>query len=150
MTNTTITRETASKALFAIATRDTDKLQELGIRVYGNKGRSWTNTACITNLDSIKGECNPRLASNWCELEHVGCPKCIATLQQIAEGSRSQPAPEAKAKATRKHPIIRRVEEAGYVIHNRSGSWEVYDKADHSVFAEYRRLSDIPSDAPYV
>jgi len=94
-TTTIITPETASKALFAIATRDSAKLHELGITVYGNKGRSWDDTACITNLDHLKGQCNPRLASNWCGLEHIGCPKCLATLQALSEGYGESKKPSA-------------------------------------------------------
>jgi hypothetical protein len=61
-------------------------LHDLDVQVYGNKGRMWTNTACITELDAVKAECNPRLAHNYCESQHVGCPKCLATLRAIAEG----------------------------------------------------------------
>jgi len=79
-----MTKYTAQATLAAIASKDYDALRKLGIRVYGNKGRMWTNTACITNLDPVKGECNPRLASNSCGVEEIGCPKCLAALTAIA------------------------------------------------------------------
>lgn len=61
-------------------------LESAGIRVYGNKGRMWKGEACITDLDPIKGQCNPRLAFNSCGLEDIGCPKCMDTLRQLAAG----------------------------------------------------------------
>jgi len=81
----TIDKNTARTILCAIASNNTETLSDLGIRVYGNKGKRWTNTACITNLDDIKGKCNPRLAFNSCELEHIGCTNCIATLKELAK-----------------------------------------------------------------
>ena len=77
-------KETAKQALLAIQTGDHDKLTSLGIHVFGNKGRMWSDTACITSLDDIKGECNPRLSSNYCTVQHIGCPKCMETLKQVA------------------------------------------------------------------
>jgi len=57
------------------------------IKVYGNRGCVWTNTACIVELDSIKGECNPRMAFNYCTSSNIGCPKCIKILEQVANGT---------------------------------------------------------------
>ena len=85
-------KETAQKVLLALLNKDTDTLNALGVTVYGNKGRMWKNEACITSLDDIKGECNPRLASNYCTVEHIGCPKCIETLLDLAYG---KPQPQA-------------------------------------------------------
>ena len=85
-------KETAKKVIIALASKDTDTLNALGVTVYGNKGRMWENEACITSLDDIKGECNPRLASNYCTVEHIGCPKCIETLLDLAYG---KPQPQA-------------------------------------------------------
>ena len=82
--NTNMKQDIAKQALLAINSGDHDKLTELGIRVFGNKGRMWTDKACITNLDDTKGECNPRLSSNYCTVQHIGCPKCMETLKQVA------------------------------------------------------------------
>jgi len=83
-------KETAKKVIIALASKDTDTLNALGVTVYGNKGRMWENEACITSLDDIKGECNPRLASNYCTVEHIGCPQCIETLLDLAAVSTPQ------------------------------------------------------------
>ena len=83
-------KETAKKVIIALASKDTDTLNALGVTVYGNKGRMWENEACITSLDDIKGECNPRLAFNYCTVEHIGCPKCIETLLDLAAVSTPQ------------------------------------------------------------
>ena len=83
-------KETAQKVLLALLNKDTDTLNALGVTVYGNKGRMWENEACITSLDDIKGECNPRLASNYCTVEHIGCPQCIETLLDLAAVSTPQ------------------------------------------------------------
>ena len=80
----TVTAGQARAILGAIAIKDTDYLQHLGVKVFGNKGRMWSNTACITNLDSVKDQCNPRLSHNHCTVENVGCPDCIAKLKEIA------------------------------------------------------------------
>lgn len=77
-------QHTARVILLAIALNDTAKLMELGVKVFGNKGRMWSNTACITNLDNVKDQCNPRLSHNHCTVENVGCPDCIAKLEEIA------------------------------------------------------------------
>jgi hypothetical protein len=77
-------KQTANKVILALLQKDTDTLNDLGVEVYGNKGRMWSNQACITNFDDIKGECNPRLAFNYCTVEHIGCPKCIETLLDLA------------------------------------------------------------------
>lgn len=61
-----------------------DALEALGVDSYGNKGRSWSRTGCITGLDHIKGECNPRLAFNSCSVYHIGCPECLKTLHTLA------------------------------------------------------------------
>lgn len=63
-----------------------EELRRLNLHVYGNKGRSNNATACITSLDSIKEQCNPRLAFNSCNVEHIGCPKCMETLEELANG----------------------------------------------------------------
>ena len=47
-------KELAKRVLEAVKSNNTDLLSELGVEAYGNKGRFWTTTACITNLDSIK------------------------------------------------------------------------------------------------
>jgi hypothetical protein len=62
-----------------------DALKRLKVKTFGNKGRSWTNTGCITNLDEIHGECNPRLSSNSCTHVNIGCPVCLDTLKKIAK-----------------------------------------------------------------
>lgn len=79
-------KEQAKRVLEAVKNNDTGLLSELGVETYGNKGRFWTTTACITNLDSIKGKCNPRLASNYCGVDDIGCPDCLETLTQLAAG----------------------------------------------------------------
>ena len=79
-------KELAKRVLEAIKNKNTDLLSELGVSVYGNKGRFWTSTACITSLDKIKGQCNPRLASNYCGVDSIGCPDCLETLEQLANG----------------------------------------------------------------
>jgi len=79
-------KELAKRVLEAVKNNNTDLLSELGVEAYGNKGRFWTTTACITNLDSIKGKCNPRLASNYSGVDDIGCPKCLETLEQLANG----------------------------------------------------------------
>ena len=61
-------------------------LKRLKVKTFGNKGRSWSNTGCITNLDHIKGQCNPRLSSNSCTHVNIGCPECLKALKQLAEG----------------------------------------------------------------
>ena len=81
-----LTKANAISALSAIASKDYVVLEILGVQAYGNKGRLWTNTACITSLDSIKGECNPRLAFNACGVADIGCPKCLAALEALAAG----------------------------------------------------------------
>lgn len=59
------------------------ELSKMNICVYGNKGRMATNTACITSLDEWKGQCNPRLATNWCQISNIGCPHCMALLERM-------------------------------------------------------------------
>ena len=81
----------ASRILDAYDANDPASLRDLGVQVYGNKGRMWSNTACITELDDVKMECNPRLAFNYCTVEHIGCPKCLALLLAIAEGVELNP-----------------------------------------------------------
>jgi len=71
----------------AIENKDEQALESMNIQVFGNKGRLWTNTACITNLDNVKEQCNPRLSFNHCTIENIGCPDCLATLKQIANTS---------------------------------------------------------------
>ena len=70
-------------------------LEQMNISVYGNKGRMWSNEACITDLDHLKGECNPRLASNYCTVANIGCPKCLETLTKIAEGEMIHEKPQS-------------------------------------------------------
>ena len=81
---TTMKQAHAKAILNAIEAKDTDKLNELKVSVYGNKGRMWSNTACITDLDEVKGQCNPRLAFNSCDVENIGCPECLAKLKELA------------------------------------------------------------------
>jgi hypothetical protein len=81
-----MTKEKAKQVLSAMASKDYDTLRSLTLGVFGNKGRLWTNTACLMTLDSVKGECNPRLSHNYCDVEQIGCPKCMETLELIAEG----------------------------------------------------------------
>ena len=77
-------KATAQQVLEAISTSDYDTLNLLNIRVYGNSGRQHTRTACITNLDELKGQCNPRLAFNACCSEDIGCPDCLDKLKELA------------------------------------------------------------------
>lgn len=72
--------------LEAIEAKDAQALTALNVDVYGNKGRMWTGTACITELDGVKGKCTPRLAFNYCEPKHLipGCKACFAKLAEIA------------------------------------------------------------------
>jgi hypothetical protein len=74
----------AKYILTAIDRGDYADLKAARIRVYGNKGRCWSNTACITDLDEVKGQCNPRLASNYCTVKNIGCVKCLETLSELA------------------------------------------------------------------
>lgn len=80
-------RELAKSILNALKNNNTDKLTSLGVEVYGNKGRCWTKTACITSLDDVKGQCNPRLAFNYCDVSHIGCPDCLNALEEVAQGT---------------------------------------------------------------
>ena len=77
-------KNTAQQVLEAISTSDYDTLNFLNIRAYGNQGRYHTRTACITNLDKLKGKCNPRLAMNACIVEDIGCPDCLDKLKELA------------------------------------------------------------------
>ena len=77
-------KQQAQQILEAISTSDYDTLNFLNIRAYGNQGRYHTRTACITNLDELKGKCNPRLAMNACIVEDIGCPVCLKALEDIA------------------------------------------------------------------
>ena len=77
-------KQQAQQILEAISTSDYDTLNFLNIRAYGNSGRLHTRTACITNLDELKGQCNPRLAFNACAPEDIGCPECLKALEDIA------------------------------------------------------------------
>ena len=79
------TKEQALKVLSLIEAGDHEGLSNAGVRVYGNKGRMLTKTACITNLDVLKGQCNPRLSFNYCTVEEIGCPECLATLKELAK-----------------------------------------------------------------
>ena len=79
-----MTKNEALSILGAIESKDYSMLESLRVRVYGNKGRSWSGTACITNLDTDKGQCNPRLAFNSCDVRDIGCPDCLETLKTIA------------------------------------------------------------------
>lgn len=85
-------KETAQQVLEAISTSDYDTLNLLNIRVYGNKGRMWSTTACISSLDDVKGHCNPRLAHNYCTVEDIGCPDCLDKLKELAAGAGWEPA----------------------------------------------------------
>ena len=77
-----LTKENAPYVLQAIQTKDWKWLKKFQLTIYGNKGRMWNNEACICDLDEFKnGECNPRLASNYCEEGNVGCPECIKALE---------------------------------------------------------------------
>tara|TARA_R110000764_G_scaffold8704_2_gene28764 strand:+ start:61 stop:327 length:267 start_codon:yes stop_codon:yes gene_type:complete len=81
-------KQQAKKVLEAILLKDYDQLRALKVRVYGNSGRYHSQTACITNLDDSKGQCNPRLAFNGCEVEDIGCPECLKALVALATGGR--------------------------------------------------------------
>jgi len=83
-----ITKAAAVVILQLLEDKDYELLDKMPLSFFGNKGRMWSNTGCLTTLDPIKGECNPRLSSNYCKSsEHFGCPECLATLKQIAEES---------------------------------------------------------------
>tara|TARA_R110002167_G_scaffold215749_1_gene420617 strand:- start:5961 stop:6206 length:246 start_codon:yes stop_codon:yes gene_type:complete len=77
-------KQEAKKVLEAVLLQDYEQLRALGVRAYGNQGRASTGTACITNLDDSKGQCNPRLAFNSSDVQDIGCPKCLETLRAIA------------------------------------------------------------------
>ena len=80
-----------AKAAFILAAIKRGDIKDLAlakVKVFGNKGRLWSNTACITDLDEVKGECNPRLSSNSCTVENIGCPKCMEALEKLAQGER--------------------------------------------------------------
>ncbi len=79
-------KQQAQKVLEAILIKDYDQLKALKVRVYGNSGRYHSQTACITSLDSCKEQCNPRLAHNYCDVEDIGCPKCLKALVVLATG----------------------------------------------------------------
>ena len=82
-------KQEAKKVLEAVLTKNYDQLRALKVRVYGNKGRYHTKTACITSLDSCKEQCNPRLASNYCTVEEIGCPVCFEALVTLATGGKT-------------------------------------------------------------
>ena len=63
-----------------------DNLKKLGIKAFGNKGKSWQNKGCITNLDAVKGKCTPRLSFNYCDIGNIGCEKCLQALKDLAGG----------------------------------------------------------------
>jgi len=79
-----MTKNRALSILGAIESKDYSALESMRVRAYGNQGRAITETACITNLDDSKGQCNPRLAFNSCGVQEIGCPDCLETLQTIA------------------------------------------------------------------
>ena len=81
-------KQQAKKVLEAVLQQDYDQLRALKVRVYGNKGRCWSKTACITSLDSCKEQCNPRLAFNYCTVEEIGCPDCLKALVALATGGK--------------------------------------------------------------
>lgn len=78
------TKQQAIVVLNALEAKDFEFLESMGVRVFGNKGRMWSKTACITNLDGVKGQCNPRLSFNSCLVEDVGCPECLGKLKEMA------------------------------------------------------------------
>lgn len=84
-----MTKQKAQEVLKALTLEGEDKRKALdaisGVGVFGNKGRAWSQTACITNLDTIKGQCNPRLSFNYANVEDIGCPECLATLTELAK-----------------------------------------------------------------
>tara|TARA_R110000772_G_scaffold26173_1_gene67695 strand:- start:746 stop:988 length:243 start_codon:yes stop_codon:yes gene_type:complete len=77
-------KQQAIKVLEALLLKDYDQLRALKVRVYGNKGRHFSKTACISSLDSCKEECCPRLAFNSCTVDDIGCPSCLKTLVALA------------------------------------------------------------------
>ena len=81
-------KQEAQKILRAFVLKDYDQLRALGVRAYGNQGRAWSGTACITNLDDSKGQCNPRLAFNSCDVQDIGCPECLKALVALATGEK--------------------------------------------------------------
>ena len=81
-------KQQAKKVLEAVLLQDYDQLRALGVRAYGNQGRAWSGTACITNLDDSKGQCNPRLAFNSCDVQDIGCPDCLKALVAVATGGK--------------------------------------------------------------
>jgi|TARA_R110000737_G_scaffold80155_1_gene112292 hypothetical protein len=81
-------KQQAKKVLEAVLLQDYDQLRALGVRVYGNQGRACSGTACITNLDDSKGQCNPRLAFNSCDVQDIGCPECLKALVALATGGK--------------------------------------------------------------
>ena len=79
-----MTKNRAVSILDAIESKDYGTLSSLRVNAYGNQGRASTGTACITNLDPCKGQCNPRLAFNSSDVQDIGCPKCLETLRAVA------------------------------------------------------------------
>ena len=57
---------------------------------------------------------------------------------------------ESKPKVKRKSKVVKRVEDAGYVMEKVGREWHVWRKDDHSVTAIYDRLRDVPCFPPYV
>jgi len=53
-------------------------------------------------------------------------------------------------KVKRKSKVVKRVEDAGYVMEKVGREWHVWRKDDHSVTAIYDRLRDVPCFPPYV
>lgn len=96
-------RRLAQKTLEALELRRDNfrkgcaQLDKLGIKPFGNKGRAQTRTGCIMNLDSIKGECNPRLSFNYCGVGEIGCPVCLKALRELARGEVLSEVPCGKA-----------------------------------------------------
>jgi hypothetical protein len=88
-----MTKTKAKKVLGALVLKDYDQLRELKVRVYGNSGRRFSQTACITSLDGCKDQCNPRLAFNACTVEDIGCPKCLTALVDLATSEDQQSTP---------------------------------------------------------
>lgn len=60
------------------------------------------------------------------------------------------PVTTTKPKVKRKSKVVKRVEDAGYVMEKVGREWHVWHKDDHSVTAIYDRLRDVPCFPPYV
>lgn len=80
-----ITKDVAIIILKSYETKEYETINNMGLFFFGNKGRMWNKEGCLTDLDNTKGECNPRLSSNYCrDAQEFGCPKCLEELERIA------------------------------------------------------------------